>query len=239
MNYAKRNKQSISKKLKILALAMGLFVGSGCASMLQNYPINLGQKINTCKQEKLEERIKKQIKNSVAILLIDMQDYFLKGIDPAEKEKEIPYQIEVLDYCKKNEIPVFILEYKDYGSTTSILREKLNELTDKTYIIKLNENGFIDTDLADRLNQKGVKNLLLMGINASACVLNTAKGALESGYTIMVSKDLIADRPPSNQWQFYWDFNESIDWYKKNGIYQDNYKDLLKIISEETIKKEI
>jgi len=178
-------------------------------------------------QQTLEEKVvKKQSIGNLAVLLIDMQEWFLLGIEYEEKHREIPYQLEVLDYCKKNDIPVFVLEYKDCGPTVKILKDKVDSLEKKTYIIKNHDDGFIDTDLAKELRRKNIDTVLLMGINASACVLSTASGAIIAGFKIMTSDDLIADPKSYGE-------NESINWYEQNGIYREDYKDLLDLISKE------
>lgn len=178
-------------------------------------------------QETLEERVvKKQGVGNLAVLLIDMQEWFLNSIEYEERHREIPYQLEVLEYCKNNSIPVFVLEYKDCGPTVKILKDKVDSLEKKVYITKNFDDGFVKTDLAKQLRKNNIDTVLVMGINASACVLSTASGAIMAGFKVMTSDDLIAD-PRS------YGYNESIEWYIENGIYKDDYKDLLELISKE------
>lgn len=218
------------------------YIGKGLATSFLVGTLFTGTAQNSFGQTlypQAEQKISKQtINNKLAVLLIDMQEIFLKDIFDEERKREIPYQIEVLDYCKANDIPVFVLEYEREGSTIPVLKDKIDSLNKKSYIIKSHSNGFEGTDLEKQLKFENAENLLLMGINASACVLETAEGALERGYNLMTSKDLIADSfgecydPES-------DVLESRYWYKKNSIYRDNYKDLLQIISEGTIEENL
>lgn len=69
-----------------------------------------------------------------------------------------------------------------------------------------------------------------MGVNASYCVKETAAGALDEKIVVLSSKQLMAD-------QHYTHNNESIDWYKENTIYSDDYKKLLEIISNNEFLK--
>lgn len=204
----------VSEGLAALAMAGTIFTSTGYATFQRP-------------QQTLEQRVieEKRIGN-LAVLLIDMQDDFLETIDYDEEYKEIPYQLEVLEYCKNNDIPVFVLEYKSCGQTVKILKDKVDSLENKTYITKHRDDGFIETDLAEQLRKNKIDTVLLMGIYASACVLNTAAGAVIAGFNVMTSKDLIADP------EFY-NGNESIEWYEDNGIYRDNYKDILDLISKE------
>ncbi len=204
----------VSEGLAALALAGTIFASTGHATFQRP-------------QQTLEQRVteEKRIGN-LAVLVIDMQEWFLQGIEYEEQHKEIPYQVEVLEYCKNNNIPVFVIEYKDCGPTVKIIKDKVDSLEKKTYITKPYDDGFIKTDLAEQLRKNKIDTVLLMGINASACVLNTAAGAVIAGFKVMTSKDLISD-PKS------YDSNESIGWYETNSIYRDDYKDLLDLISKE------
>lgn len=212
------------KKSKLLT-----YVSEGLAALALAGTV-FASPVNTTFQrteQTLEERVvKKQGIGNLAVLLIDMQEWFLLGIEYEEKHREIPYQLEVLEYCKNKDIPVFVLEYKDCGSTIKILKDKVDSLEKKTYITKPYDDGFVKTDLAEQLRKNEIATVLLMGINASACVLNTAAGAVMAGFKVMTSDDLIAD-PKS------YGLNESIEWYRSNGVYKDDYKDLLDLISKE------
>jgi len=154
-----------------------------------------------------------------------MQDYFIKELSEEEKKREIPYQLDVLDYCKTNNIPVFVLEYSGCGETTNVLKEKVDSLPIKEYVAKTYDNGFIETSLEYKLKERSIEAVILMGVNASACVRLTAEGALNAGFKIMTSKDLIADC----DWHVSGEYiikpdgsrgtsDESVPWYKEHGI---------------------
>ena len=165
--------------------------------------------------------------SNLAVLLIDMQDGFLENISPKEKQVEISYQDDVLDFCDKNNIPVYVLEYAGQGNTTSTLRTKYQQLGSTRKLIKSHDDGFHETNLAEQLRHSGIERVLLMGINASACVRATAEGALEHSFEIMTSGQLIAD-PPS------WGYGQNVTWFRENGRYYDNYTELLAALNDET-----
>ena len=224
-------KKKITKGLAALVLAGTLSTSTACCTI--NYKFHFIQQQAITQEEKVSSK-------KLAVLLIDMQDSFLEEILEEEKKTEIPYQLEVLDYCKDNNIPVFVLEYFRFGETTRVLKEKVDSLPVKEYVTKHYDNGFIETDLEARLRKYGTETVLLMGVNASACVILTAKGALNAGFKIMTSKDLIAD----SDWHVTEEFiikengshgesDESVPWYKEHGIYRDSYKELLELIKKE------
>lgn len=177
---------------------------------------------------------------NLAVILIDMQDSFLDEVSKEERNKEIPYQLDVLDYCKDNRIPVFVLEYHGCGETVRVLKEKVDSLPVKTYITKHYDDGFFETSLEKKLREQGVESILLMGVNASGCVRRTAESAVELGFKILTSKGLIADP----EWHVTDEFiinkegkhgksDESAPWYKEHGIYREDYKGLLDLIKKE------
>jgi nicotinamidase-related amidase len=155
-----------------------------------------------------------------AIVLIDMQQSFLKNIEQQEVDEEVPYQIEVIQAAQRNNIPVFVLEYRNHGPTIEPLMDAV-EHTDYQVIIKSDDNGFNHTNLDELLKQRGVHNLILAGINASACVIRTGYGALESGYDIITSPDIIANV----KWD--WNFHESESWYRFHGTWIESHDDLV------------
>lgn len=214
------NKFMIGKKLALMFLAGSLLINLPCFGQTE-------QK-NPNQQEQI---INKQQERGLAVLLIDMQEFYVKTVSKDEIEKEVPYQIAVLDYCKENNIPVFVLEANPAmnGHTIPVLKEKINSLTKKDYIFKEEEDGFVDTSLDELLKQENIKHVLLMGVYASLCVKSTAEGALRRGYNIMTSKDIIVD--PHHPI-----YDESIGFYKKYGVYRDSHKNLLDIITSGAIE---
>ncbi|MBI4152493.1 cysteine hydrolase [Candidatus Woesearchaeota archaeon] len=170
---------------------------------------------------------------NLAVLLIDMQGIFLKNISPVERQEEIAYQSDVLDFCRQNNVPLYVLEYQGCGRTMPSLEDKYLQLRDVRRVIKMYDDGFWETNLAEQLHHSGIERLLLMGINASACVRSTAEGALEHGFAIMTSKQLIANPAEAD-----WGYIESIPWFQEQGIYRDNYTELLGLLSEEMCQTE-
>lgn len=132
---------------------------------------------------------------NIAVLMIDMQDFFLKNLDDESRSVLVRNQGEVLDFCLKKNVPVFVFEYKAggvlRGPTTKVLLEKLKRLSQRV-IVKDNNSAFVGTKLEELLKESKVKTILLLGINANGCVQDTAMGAIRRGYKVVTSSDLIA-----------------------------------------------
>jgi nicotinamidase-related amidase len=147
---------------------------------------------------------------SMAVVLVDMQTDFVEDADPKKLRALIEAQKLILEECLVQNIPVFVLELARRGETITELAKILQKIPRVTTIIKGYDDGFWNTDLDLKLKELGIEHLVLMGINASHCVLETAQSAIELGYTISTGKALIAN---------YCDCGENgyEDWYIANG----------------------
>ena len=199
--------------------------------------------------------IKPEPKPKVAVAVVDMQEDFLRDIAPDEIKREVSYQLNVLDYAKERQLLVYELhtvmrkhiidnlneELKEYeiellqnlgfGKTEPRLKRKLDHINSKL-VRKYDDNGFIETSLATELREQGIEYILLMGINACACVKKTGQGAIDNGFKIMTLKELIASSYTGGFACITDDGCECTKWYARNGIYKDDYKDLLEKVDE-------
>lgn len=148
-------------------------------------------------------------KDGLVVILIDMQQFFIEVLKRKDKKRIIANQIFIIRWCAQKNIPMVVLEYEGCGKTINALTKELKRIKDLKTISKPHDNGFYNTELDYILNKIGAKNLFLMGINASVCVKSTAEGAIGKGFNIITSNDVIVGG---------YDGNNSIPWYKKNGI---------------------
>lgn len=148
---------------------------------------------------------------SSVVLVIDMQMEFVKRLRRGESKRIIPNQISVLNQCRQLNIPIIVIEYLDSGTTINKITSVLDE--DNTwYIKKGHDDAFYNTRLQHLLKQFRARNLLLMGICADCCVLETARSATANGYKIITSNEVIAGMSCHSK-------NNSADWYQKNGVW--------------------
>ena len=144
----------------------------------------------------------------LAVVLIDMQQHFIdRDFTKGEEKRIISNQLAVLKWCAANHVPVIVLEYDGRGKTIDILREELKNVENRATVVKPYDNGFEQTTLDNILKGFGAEYLFLMGINACACVLATAKEARNKGYQVATSQDVIDGG-----------LNRHIDWYEQNSL---------------------
>jgi len=129
-----------------------------------------------------------------AVLVVDMQDYFLRDAQDSEEVKYlIDRQLEVLGICLTEGIPVGVLEYGGINRTRRELRNFARNFPKgnvKTFV-KQKNNGFSNKHLRPWLRDRNVDSVGLLGVNADACVLETAIGAKNNCFYSFTSTDLI------------------------------------------------
>lgn len=152
-----------------------------------------------------------------AVLLIDMQDRFLKDLSEKTREILIEEQINLIDDCSRMKVPIIVLEFKSFGKTIPKLASEIGKLKEVTVIEKDFNSGFEETNLDLVIKRLGVQRLVLTGINASFCVRSTAWAALSRGIEVITSYPLIADCDCNNCKPR----NKSKDWYMSATTFFD------------------
>lgn len=135
-----------------------------------------------------------------AVLIIDMQLNFLWGFRREERERLILSQIPVLEMARKYKIPVFVVEYKNFGKTVEELSVFLKIMDKVTYIKKKFDDAFKETSLQEELTHAHVKNIFLMGIHMDACVWSTAKSARKNDFSLFTNP-LVIDGIPDFEYE--------------------------------------
>ena len=150
----------------------------------------------------------------VVAVLIDMQPEFVKNMRDGEREQVITEQCHLIRECVEQDIPLVVLEYGGSGPTIEILAAEISKVKRKVVVTKYDDDGFYTTRLNQVLIEFSAKQLILMGVNASYCVLATAISAVRFGYEIITSRCLIADAK-------YHSPGKSSEWYLRNGTLLD------------------
>ncbi len=154
-----------------------------------------------------------------AVVVVDMQDSFLKEHSERLRKRMISAQIDVLDACRRFGTPVVTLEYKGYGRTIGKISRAVKRVDQYSFLKKRFDNGFNEDNLKNELSKLNAQNLLFMGINASACVLYTAQGARKRGFGVATSKHLISDYSGNTRM--------ATEWFQRNGTYFDDYHGII------------
>ncbi|GLT45682.1 hypothetical protein SLA2020_194960 [Shorea laevis] len=142
-----------------------------------------------------------------ALLVIDMQNYFSSMAKPIMNNTLL-----IVDLCRRASIPIFFTRHchkspTDYGmldewwngdlildgSPDSELIPEIGQLAAADEVVEKNTySAFMNTDLQERLAEKGVKEVIVTGVTTNVCCETTARDAFVRGFRVFFSTDATA-----------------------------------------------
>ena len=130
-------------------------------------------------------------KEEAILVLIDFQERLMPAMDNSETlEKDV---VKLVKGCNILGVPALVTQQytKGLGPTIQSIDEALGqyEPIEKTSFSAMGEPAF-----GDKLAAVDRKTVILAGIEAHVCVLQTALDLIEAGYTVFLVKDCVASR---------------------------------------------
>ncbi len=130
-------------------------------------------------------------REEAVLVLIDFQERLMpamKGHDDLEEAT-----IKLAKGCRILGVPVLVTQQytKGLGPTIPGIDEALGEYepVEKTAFSAMGEPAFVEA-----LKNTGRKSVILAGIEAHVCVLQTALDLIDAGYTVFLVNDCVASR---------------------------------------------
>ena len=137
-----------------------------------------------------------------ALVMIDLQNTYregvmrLEGVEPAVLEAR-----ELLRRARDASIPIFHIQHDAGVGSPYDVSAPIGRISDEVaprgaepVIVKNYPNSFVGTDLQQRLDQAGAKNLILAGFMTHMCINSTARGAFSLGFSPTVVASTTATR---------------------------------------------
>jgi len=127
-----------------------------------------------------------------ALLIVDVQEKLL----PAISHRHLAWNIRrLIDGARLMQVPMAVTEQypQGLGSTVSELRDRLIGVP--TYE-KVDFSGARCQGLLESFSDAGVHKLLVTGIEAHVCVLQTTLDAICEGYQVYICVDAVGSRSP-------------------------------------------
>jgi nicotinamidase-related amidase len=152
------------------------------------------------KAQQKEDQGSKGIKP--ALLVIDIQNEFLKIA--GEKEKELAFWIinAYIDAFHANGLPVIRIYHTDPasgpkpGTPAFEYPDSIHINADDPKIVKNFPDAFKRTELDKILREKGCNTLFLCGLSSVGCVIATYFGAKDNDYKTFLIKDALLSHNP-------------------------------------------
>lgn len=137
-----------------------------------------------------------------ALIMIDLQNTYrhgtmaLVGVEAALEEART-----LLGRAREAGTPIFHIMHdggtgSPYDITTELgaIADPVKPLEGETVIVKKYPNSFVGTDLAAKLHEHGIENLILAGFMTHMCINSTARGAFNLGFRATVVDAATATR---------------------------------------------
>ena len=130
-------------------------------------------------------------RQSLALVVIDFQERLLPKI--LNGDAVLSKAVKLIQFARILEIPVVVSEQypKGLGPTVAGLATELQGIKP---LEKMTFGCFGDEAFAGAVAALGRKQLLLTGIEAHVCVLQTALMAVNAGYEVFVPRDAVGSR---------------------------------------------
>jgi nicotinamidase-related amidase len=127
------------------------------------------------------------------LLLIDLQEKLLPVI--AEKEEVVVNAVRLLQFSRIISLPVLLTEQENLGETVGEIRSLLPEAKP---VSKLHFDCFGCGEFEERIYKAQRKTLIVAGIEAHICILQTVLHALPH-FTVHVAADAVSSRTLQNR----------------------------------------
>jgi len=135
--------------------------------------------------------------NDVALMVIDVQNgLFDEGA--FEPERLLTHLKTLIDHARSNDIPVIYVQHNEdpkwggslvAGKPGHDIHASIAPQPGDTVIQKWNPSAFMDTNLQAVLEEKGIKRLILSGMQSEMCVDSTCRDAYGRGYGVTIASD--------------------------------------------------
>jgi nicotinamidase-related amidase len=141
--------------------------------------------------------------NAPALILIDIQKGF-ENLEYYGGERNNPRAEHnaglLLEFWRKNKWPLFHVRHDSLNPGSPLAqgqrgnehRDEVKPLPGETVITKNVNSAFIGTDLKEKLDVQGIRNLVIAGLTTQHCVSTTTRMAGNFGYDTIVVADATA-----------------------------------------------
>jgi nicotinamidase-related amidase len=146
--------------------------------------------------ERLEHHPAIQKKENTALVVVDIQEKLLPYV--IDKEKVVENVQMLIKFADIMSIPIILTEHypKGLGTTVPEVAEVLKNYAplEKVIFSCCGAKGF-----TSKLNELGIKNIMIAGIESHICVEQTTLDVMYAGFEVHVISDAISSRTMENK----------------------------------------
>lgn len=139
-------------------------------------------------------------------MLLQVEQSTLVIIDVQEKLAPVVHQRDQLitrmrwlgEIAQELNVPTLVTEQYPKGLGYSV--SELSGVIEQAQVIeKMHFSAMQEAEFADTLKQQGRRQIILMGIEAHVCILQTAMDLAQQGYSVYVVEDAVGSRRDSDK----------------------------------------
>lgn len=142
--------------------------------------------------------------SSIAVLIVDMINDYISpdGKLFSEGTRNVISHVEsLIEFARESNIPVYFVNsnlvsenqpmarkwglHAEKGTWGAQIVDELTVPEDATIVKKPGYDGFYGTDLDQQLRSENIDTIIVAGVDTHVCVLQTAAGAFNHGYTVL------------------------------------------------------
>ena len=137
--------------------------------------------------------------DTVGLLVVDIQEKLWPFI--ADREAVLKRTLQAIDVAGHLELPILVTEQyvKGLGPTIPEVKAALERWDAYHPVEKLAFSCFGESDFVDKLDEKAVDTLALVGIEGHVCVMQTALEGMENGIGIFYIAEAVGSRNPDHK----------------------------------------
>lgn len=144
------------------------------------------------------------MKKETALLVIDVQNgMFYEDYPVYQGTKLLENLKSLISKAREAGVPVIYVQHNEdeglvFGSSAWEVHPAIAPLSGDTIIYKETPDSFHKTNLEEALKEKGIKNLVISGIQSEVCVDTTTRRAFSLGYDLTLVTDAHSTFDSSN-----------------------------------------
>jgi len=146
----------------------------------------------------------KLTKEDTAVAVIDVQEKLVVAMDEDVYDDMLSNTVKLVKGARVLGLPVIATQQytRGLGATVKELAEDIEGHVEKVTFSCCGEPSF-----NEQLKAKGIKNIVITGMETHVCVLQTVLDLLDAGYNVHVAADAVCSRSEFN-WQIALDMME-------------------------------
>lgn len=129
------------------------------------------------------------------VLVIDLQERLMPAIHGAERVEAAARLL--IDAARLFDVPIIASE--QYPRGLGPTRPAIAEVLPQPPLPKVVFSAYGDDGLHAAIEAAGRKAVVIVGVEAHVCVLQTTLDLIAAGYTVFVARDAVGSRAPENR----------------------------------------